>query len=120
MLTFIRSAAIAAALLLVPAGSLSSAPNQAEIRPAAVVAPLPVQQPAPAPFADFGLDAAHEHEHASGLAPGQTAQDFEAWARRSPANLKRLGEFRGFLAAQGLESVVPMWQLIRTSSSWRE
>ena len=120
MLTFIRSAAIAATLLLVPAASLNSAPNAAEIRHAAVVAPVPAQKPAPAPFAEFRLDAAHEHEDASGLAPGQTAEDFEAWARRSPANLERLGEFRGFLAAQGLESVVPIWQLVRTSSSWSE
>ena len=122
MLTFIRAAALAATLSLVPAASLSSAP-QAEVRHAVVrtnTAPVAAQKPAPAPFSEFGLDAAHDHEHASGLAPGQTAQDFEAWARRSPANIRELAAFRDYLAAQGLESVVPMWQLIRTSSSWRE
>ena len=122
MLHFIRATALAAALLLVPAASLSSAP-EAVLRHAVVrtdaASPAP-KKVAPAPYAEFGLDAAHDHEHASGLAPGQTAQDFEAWARRSPANIRELGAFRNYLAAQGLESVVPMWQLIRTSSSWRE
>ncbi len=123
MLTFIRAAALAATLLLVPAASLSSAPVQVELRQAVVrtdtvsVAP---KNAAPAPLAEFGLDAAHDHEHASGLAPGQTAQDFEAWTRSTSANLKELGAFREYLAAQGLETVVPMWQLIRTSSSWRD
>ena len=122
MLNFIRAGALAAALLLVPAASLSSAP-EAVLRNAVVRtdagSPAP-KKVTPAPLSEFGLDPAHDHQHASGLAPGQTAQDFEAWARRSPANIRELGAFRYYLAAQGLESVVPMWQLIRTSSSWRE
>ena len=123
MLTFIRAAALAASLSLVPAASLNSAPSPVELRQATVrtdIAPAAPKKAAPAPFAEFGLDAAHDHEHASGLAPGQTAQDFEAWARRTPANVKALGSFRDYLAVQGLETVVPMWQLIRTSSSWRD
>ena len=123
MLTFIRAAALAATLSLVPAASLSSAPDQVEVRHAVVrtdLAPVAPKKVAPAPFAEFGVDAAHDHEHASGLAPGQTAQDFQSWARRTPANVKALGAFRDYLAAQGLETVVPMWQLVRTSSSWRE
>jgi hypothetical protein len=123
MLTFIRCAVVAATLSLVPAASLNSAQAQAEVRPAAVVtgaAPLGPAKAAPAPLSEFGLEAAHEHEHGSGLAPGQTAQDFQAWVGRSPANRQELGAFRDYLAAQGLESVVPMWQLVRTSSSWRE
>ena len=109
--------------MLVPAASLSSAPAQVEVQHAVVRTHIPahaMQKPAPSPLVQFGLDAAHDHEHASGLAPGQTAEDFQAWVRRSPANLQELGAFRDYLAAQGLESVVPMWQLIRTSSSWRE
>ena len=97
MLKFIRAAALAATLLLVPAASLSSAPVQVEVRHAVIrtdTAPLALKKAAPAPYAQFGLDAAHDHEHASGLAPGQTAQDFEAWARRSPANIQELGAFR--------------------------
>ena len=111
MLTFIRAAALAATLSLLPAASLSSAPAQVEVRHAVVrtgAASVAQQKPAPAPFAEFGLDAAHAH--ASGLAPGQTARDFEAWARRSPANIMELAAVRDYLAAQGLESVVPMWQ----------
>lgn len=123
MITFIRAAALAATLSIVPGAGLSSEPSSVELRHAvaqtdlAAVAP---KGPAPGPFAEFGLDAADDHQHASGLALGQTAQDFEAWARRTPTNVKALGAFRDYLAAQGLETVVPMWQLVRTSSSWRE
>jgi hypothetical protein len=123
MLTFLRAAAIAATLSIVPAASLSSAPVQDGLRDAVVrtdAAPVAPEKAVPAPFAEFGLDAAHDHEHASGLAPGQAAEDFEAWARRTPANVNALSAFRDYLAAQGLETVVPMWQLVRTSSSWRE
>jgi hypothetical protein len=120
MLKFIGSAALAATLSLVPAASLNSAPIQAEVRPAVATVSVSPKNAAPAPFSEFGVDAAHEHEHASGLAPGQTAQDFETWASRSPANLRQVSAFRGYLAAQGLESVVPLWQLTRTSSSWSE
>src|SRR5688500_3352146 len=90
MLTFIRAAVLAVTLSLVPAASLSSALGQVELRHAVVrthTAPVAARTAAPAPFAEFGLDAAHDHEHASGLAPGQSAEEFEAWARRTPANL---------------------------------
>ena len=122
MLTFIRLAALAATLSIVPAASLNSAPVQVDVRSAvaAVPAPAAARRAAPAPLAEFGLEAAHRHDHGSGLAPGQTAADFEAWTRRSPANLRALGAFRDYLAAEGLEAVVPMWQLVRTSSSWKE
>lgn len=123
MLTFKRAAALVATLSIVPAASVGSASNEVEVRHAVVRTEVPRVAPkkaAPAPFAEFGLDAAHDHEHASGLAPGQTAEDFEAWARRTPQNVRVLSAFRDYLAAQGLEAVVPMWQLVRTSSSWRE
>jgi len=80
----------------------------------------PAAQKASTPESPFGLDAVHDHEHASGLAPGQTAQEFQAWLRRSPANGAGLTAFRDYLAAAGVESVVPLWQIVRTSSSWRE
>ena len=116
MLTFLRIAAVAAALSLVPTASLglSTVPAEATARPA-------VQRQAlkAAPAADFfGLD--HGHQHDSGLAPGQTAQDFQAWLSVSPANRDGVVAFRDYLAAQGVASVVPMWQLTRTSSSWRQ
>ena len=121
MLTFIRAAALAATLALVPAASLGSAANPVQLQHAVVRTDGASAAPQKAaPFAEFGLDAAHDHAHDSGLAPGQTARDFEAWAKATPANVKALGDFRDYLAAQELESVVPMWQLVRTSSSWRD
>ena len=106
-------------LLFVPAASLGSAAN-VEIRSAVLTvqkAPVAKLAPAPAPFAKFGL--ADVHDHGSGLAPGQTAKDFEAWVHRSPATMAEVGAFRDYLAAEGLEAVVPVWQLVRTSSSWQ-
>ena len=115
MLTFIRSAALAAMLSLVPAASLSSATVEAGA-PAAAAVRQAVAKPAPKP--EFGLEIGHQH--ASGLAPGQTAEDFKAWLRRSPAHRAELSGFQAYLAAAGVASVVPTWQLVRTSSSWRE
>jgi hypothetical protein len=121
MLTFLRATALAAILSLVPAAGIGSAANKAEVRTAAVATATAPRVPVKAaPASEFGLDPIHEHEHASGLAPGQTAQDFQAWLSRSPANRAALLGFRNYLAAQGLESVVPLWQLVRTSSSWRQ
>ncbi|HYC95763.1 MAG TPA: hypothetical protein VEB39_08725 [Sphingomicrobium sp.] len=77
---------------------------------------MPKAAPAPAP--EFGLE--HGHSHDSGLAPGQTAAAFRAWLGRSPANRAGVAAFHNYLSAQGVGSVVPMWQLTRTSSSWRE
>ncbi len=53
-------------------------------------------------------------------APGQSLADYHAWLARSPANRAAVREFRAHLAGQGLDEVIPVWQLIRTSSSWRE
>ena len=124
MLTFIRTAAAAATLLLVPAASLGVPLNPVDA-PAAAGAPhapaTVARAPARiAPEAEFGLAAAHDHDHSSGLAPGQTAEDFRAWLRGSPQNRAELGAFRDYLAARGVDKVVPMWQLVRTSSSWRQ
>ena len=62
----------------------------------------------------------HEHDHGSGLAPGQGAADSYAWLARAPAHRAALAAFRARLAAEGVERVVPLWQLVRTSSSWRQ
>ena len=123
MLTSLRNAAGLATLLIASGSGVGSAVSESEVRHAVIrvdsarVAP---QKAAPAPLAEFGLDVADDHRHDSGLAPGQTAKDFEAWVRRTPANVEALGAFRDYLAAEGLETVVPLWQLVRTSSSWRE
>src|SRR5687767_6107995 len=74
-----------------------------------------------APAAPESSAASHSHDHdRPSLAPGQSKADYFAWLARSPANAEKVRAFRGHLAARGLEDVVPVWQLIRTSSSWRE
>lgn len=98
-----------------PANGTSA--NQAEVRTAAAIPAAP-KKLAAAP--EFGLDLAQAERKASGLAPGQTAADFQTWLARSAANRAGVTAFRDYLAAAGVESVVPLWQLVRTSSSWRE
>lgn len=53
------------------------------------------------------------------VAPGQERADFEAWLGRSAGNRAAISEFRAHLAANGVEDVLPVWQLVRTSSSYR-
>jgi hypothetical protein len=122
MLKLIRSSALAAllALTLAPGAGLGSG-TASPLAAVATVATTTV--PAAAVRAEpeslFGLEPAHGHEHGSGLAPGQTPADFRAWLDRSPARRAELEAFRARLAADGVAEVVPLWQLVRTSSSWR-
>jgi hypothetical protein len=60
-------------------------------------------------------DATHQSP-----APGQSLADYNAWLARAPENREAVRAFRSYLDAQGLADVIPVWQLIRTSSSWRE
>ena len=116
MLRFLGAAALAATLSFGPVAGVgnSSTPLQ-PIRAIAVVQARPALAPAPGP--QFGLTAARE----SGLAAaGQSAADFRTWLRASPVNIPRLTEFQNYLDTQGVGSVVPLWQLTRTSSSWHE
>jgi len=53
-------------------------------------------------------------------APGQSRADYLAWLARSPENREAVRSFRTHLASQGVAEVIPVWQLIRTSSSWRQ
>ena len=88
------------------------------------IAPATTTAPAVAPTTAVAIDgepAGHSHDDTRpGLAPGQTKADYYAWLARSPGNAQKVRAFRAHLAARGLEDVVPVWQLIRTSSSWRE
>lgn len=63
--------------------------------------------------------ASADATHAS-PAPGQAQADYHAWLARSPENREAVRAFRSYLAAQGVAEVIPVWQLIRTSSSWRQ
>lgn len=53
------------------------------------------------------------------VAPGQERADFEAWMERDSVNRDKITAFRAHLAANGVEDVLPVWQLVRTSSSYR-
>ena len=94
------------------ADQLSGAANRPVAAPAATRAPAAAAAPA------------HEHVHAEtaspSLAPGQSRADYLAWLARSPANRDAVTRFRDRLADEGVEDVVPVWQLVRTSSSFRQ
>ncbi len=119
MLQFIRATAFAATLLVAPVSTHGLTPAQPPAAADAFRAALSAPARPAAPEAEFGLDA-HEHAHGSGLAPGQGAAEFRAWLSRAPAHRAQLAAFEARLAAEGVERVVPLWQLVRTSSAWRQ
>jgi len=108
MRQFIRAAALAAALFFTPAAvPAGSAPLTL---PAIPAAPVVLAPPPPA------VEAAR----LARSVPGQNKADFEAWLARSPAQRAEAEAFRSYLRSQGLDQIVPAWQLLRTSSSWRQ
>jgi hypothetical protein len=117
MRQFITAAALAATLFLAPGASLGVTQDQ-PVQTATVQAQAPTPEVSPA--APYGLPAGHDHDHESGLAPGQDAAQFRAWLGRSGANRAAIDAFQARLTAEGVAGVVPLWQLVRTSSSWRE
>jgi hypothetical protein len=54
------------------------------------------------------------------LAPGQSRADYYAWLARAPEHVAEVRAFREHLVERHVEGIVPVWQMIRTSSSWRE
>jgi hypothetical protein len=120
MRQFIASAALAATLFLAPGASQGITQTQPG-QTAAATAPA-VSAPAVevAPAAPYGLPDGHDHGQVSSLAPGQGAAEFRAWIGRSGANRAAIDAFQARLAAEGVAEVVPLWQLVRTSSSWRQ
>ena len=71
--------------------------------------------------AGFRLEARGAQDHVSAeLAPGQSKADYYAWLARAPENRARCSPFATISPPRGSTSVVPVWQLIRTSSSWRQ
>src|SRR6476619_945571 len=119
MRKLVRAAAIAATLLFVPVsaharfdttvrltpstGALRSALEARDIQPAAPDAAAPA------------ADATVYPETRDDMAPGQSRADYLAWLARDPRHQQQVEEFRTHLASEGLENVVPVWQLIRTS-----
>lgn len=55
-----------------------------------------------------------------GAAEGQAHADYHAWLARDPAARAQVIAFRQFLEMEGIETVLPLWQLVRTASMWRE
>jgi len=118
MQKLIAGAALAATFSLTLAPATANAPV-AQAQPAAQVqltsttasvaaAALPVR---------LGLDA---RDNGPNITPGQGSADFNDWLARSPANREALAAFQAHLEANGVGDVVPLWQLVRTSSSFRE
>lgn len=70
--------------------------------------------------ASIALAPAVAHDGNPDLAPGQLKADYHAWLAKSPENRDAVKAFRAHLDAQGVGGIVPTWQLIRTSSSWRQ
>lgn len=53
-------------------------------------------------------------------ADGQDKADYLAWLARDPAARAQVLGFKQFLAHDGLDEVLPTWQILRTASMWRE
>jgi len=127
----LAGAAFAATLSLMLVPALGTAPVATaqpvfaiETAPAPAVAALRQRERLPQVKAKPAkLAPGHGHSHddeAPKLAPGQERADFNAWLARSPANRDSVRAFRSYLAANGVDDVLPIWQLVRTSSSWRD
>jgi hypothetical protein len=128
MLKRIGLAALPAVALLTLGFATADATNAPvhAVPPAAALAPLPAPLAPAAPIVAAPAQAApapassHQHSDAPSAAPGQDFADYQAWLARSPANRDAVRAFRSYLVERGLAEVIPVWQLIRTSSSWRQ
>ena len=109
--TLVR-AAIAAALVLTLTPAVATAP----------VASARSSTASEQVVGNKGEATGHQHVHAEAprVAPGQERADFHAWLARAPENRAAVKSFRDHLKSQGVDDVLPIWQLVRTSSSWRE
>jgi len=61
-----------------------------------------------------------EPAEAQSTAPGQAKADYYAWLARSPQKRDNVRAFQAYLEQRRVSDVLPTWQLVRTSSSWRE
>lgn len=118
MQKFIVRAAFAAALSLTLVPAAATAPS------ASAQVSTPVQQPVqtamtPA-FAAEPVVHAHDDIDYPRVAPGQEREDFNLWVARSPGNEAAVRDFQTYLSTNRVGDVLPVWQLVRTSSSWRE
>ena len=112
-------AAFAAALSLTLVPAVATAPTASAQGSATVQQPIQAAAMTSASAAD-SLGHVHDGVDYPRVAPGQERDDFNAWAARSPVNQASVREFQAYLTANGVGDVLPVWQLVRTSSSWRE
>ena len=128
MQKLIAGAAFAATLSLTLVPATATAPvASAQLPTASVAQPQAVPMPVQAPVTASATTAAvpihvdnHSHDEVPNVAPGQARADFNAWLARAPENREAVRAFRAHLRANGVDDVVPVWQLVRTSSSWRD
>jgi hypothetical protein len=109
-------AALSAAFVLTLTPAVATAPvASAQAADTAVVAESPTAE-----AGESAQEQRHVHAESPRVAPGQERADFHAWLARAPENRASVQSFRDHLKSQGVDDVLPIWQLVRTSSSWRE
>ncbi|NNC48400.1 MAG: hypothetical protein HKO13_08240 [Sphingomonas sp.] len=54
------------------------------------------------------------------IEPGQDRASYDAWLAANSAHPAWVAQYGAFLNAQGVGDVVPIWQLLRTASQWRD
>ena len=109
-------AALSAAFVLTLTPAVATAPvASAQAADTAVVA-----KSTTAEAGESAQEQRHVHAESPRVAPGQERADFHAWLARAPENRASVQSFRDHLKSQGVDDVLPIWQLVRTSSSWRE
>jgi hypothetical protein len=111
-------------LLFVPVSAHARFDTSVRLTPSvgALRSALEAREQVPLPARDAeapAIDTTVYPETRGDMAPGQSRADYLAWLARDPRHQQQVEEFRTHLASEGLENVVPVWQLIRTSSSWR-
>ena len=115
MRQFIGAAALAATLFLAPGASLGVTQD---LPPQAAAAHARV--PEVAPPAPFGLPAAHSTTTARASRPARARPSSAPGSIARRRTAPRSPPSRIALRAEGVADVVPLWQLVRTSSSWRQ
>lgn len=73
-----------------------------------------------AALALFAMPAMTAPAAAQTVAEGQARADYLAWLAREPAARAQVLSFKTFLEMKDVEDVVPVWQLVRTASMWRQ
>ncbi|WP_260482762.1 hypothetical protein [Sphingomicrobium flavum] len=54
------------------------------------------------------------------IEPGQDFAGYEAWLASNPAHVSWVMQYKAYLDGEGVGDVVPIWQLLRTASQWRD